>query len=337
MSGNFNFAIDHVESGWVTSVGDDDAIMPGALRHAAEIIKTYAALPISAPSVYYCWPGLASAELAHRLQFSAFSSKTEVRDSRQTIQKRIEFTEKKEGYIWGMPGIYRGFVPMDLVKASIRGGRYINSVTPDAYSAFATTLLSEKFVHTDRPLFVEGVSAKSNGAAQSVLSDTNEEQRYIAENDIEINDRMVYCAASSFVMIEAFLQAKAAFPDRSNGLDPDFQAMCIRARLETIPNKIGSVQRAIDAIRKLHRLPSEPKISALLESWHRRRDSIQRALTGLVLDGDAFDIQNVYEASLVAGAIWNYKSATGHEEGLSLLTSRLKKFFARRAGRLSDL
>ena len=229
-----------------------------------------------------------------------------------------------------MPSVYRGFIPVDLIRRCMRHGRYINSVTPDAYSAFVTTLSCPRYVHTARPLFVEGVSAKSNGAAQTILANTDEEKRYLAENDIELHPDTVYCVAGSFVMTEAFLQARAAFPDMAGDLKPDFQAMCLQARLESLPTRLPAVLAATAAIRKLHSLPPEPRTAAAIELARRRIRSVSRAMSGLRVDGNAYSIRNVYDASVVAGAIWNYKLGKGHREGGSLLADRLVKFVSSR-------
>lgn len=39
MSENWEFALNHVARGWVTLLGDDDALLPGALRRVNEIIN----------------------------------------------------------------------------------------------------------------------------------------------------------------------------------------------------------------------------------------------------------------------------------------------------------
>ena len=287
-------------------------------------------MPLSAGSVYFGWPNFPDRGIANSLQFSSFSDKVTVRDSRQVIHDRITFREHDEAYVWGMPSVYRGFIPVDLIRRCMRHGRYINSVTPDAYSAFVTTLSCPRYVHTARPLFVEGVSAKSNGAAQTILANTDEEKRYLAENDIELHPDTVYCVAGSFVMTEAFLQARAAFPDMAGDLKPDFQAMCLQARLESLPTRLPAVLAATAAIRKLHSLPPEPRTAAAIELARRRIRSVSRAMSGLRVDGNAYSIRNVYDASVVAGAIWNYKLGKGHREGGSLLADRLVKFVSSR-------
>jgi glycosyltransferase involved in cell wall biosynthesis len=333
MSSHFNFAIGQATDGWVTTIGDDDAILPGALQHADELVREHGGMPIAAGSVYYGWPGFPDAELANRLTFASFSKAVRVRDSRAVVRERIAFRTLDEEYVWGMPSVYRGFLPVDLIRRCVRNGRYINSVTPDAYSAFATALSVPFYVHTARPLFVEGVSAKSNGAAQTLLANTDEEKRYLAENDIAIHPDTVYCTASAFVMIEAFLQACAAFPELAGDLAADFQAMCVRARLESPPARLPGVLAAAVAIRKRHRLPPEPRAALAAAIGRRRLRSVRLALNGLDVDGEAYSIRNVYDAAIVAGALWNYKLGTGHREGGALFVERLGKFVAKRLHR----
>ena len=39
MSHNWEFALSHVKDGWVSIIGDDDGLMPGALTTVADIIR----------------------------------------------------------------------------------------------------------------------------------------------------------------------------------------------------------------------------------------------------------------------------------------------------------
>ena len=46
MSHNWEFALDHVTEGWVTVLGDDDAILPGVLRSVNKVIDETGTLAI---------------------------------------------------------------------------------------------------------------------------------------------------------------------------------------------------------------------------------------------------------------------------------------------------
>jgi hypothetical protein len=83
-------------------------------------------------------------------------------------------------------------------------------------------------------------------------------------------------------------------------------------------------------IRNRYSLPPEPRGAVIAESLRRRIKSVRRAWSGLSVDGNVYAIQNVYDASIVAGALWNYRCGTGHLEGRSLFADRLTSFIAKR-------
>ena len=331
MSANFDFALSAAEGdGFVTCIGDDDGLMPGALQAAALLIQRHGGLPLACPSVYYGWPGLPDVRTANRMHMFFAAEQYEVRDSRETIQRRICFSDGKERYVWGLPGIYRGFVPLALVRSGVQNGRYIHSVTPDAYSAFLTALQAGQYLFTNRPLFIEGVSAKSNGASQALFADAAEERKYVAENDLSIHDSLVYCTAPSVVMTEAFLQVKAQFPALTDGLVPDLQRMIVNSRLETTPLKRAGVEAALEAIARKNGLSPPGRWMTALGRSRRRYESVVNALRSIEIACDALGINDVYAASIAANAIWNQRQGIGVRSGSGVLRERIERLLIKR-------
>jgi hypothetical protein len=202
-------------------------------------------------------------------------------------------------------------------------------VTPDAYSAFVTAMQFPDYVHVERPLFVEGVSARSNGAAQSFLSGNAEEQRFLDENDIPLNAATVYSPAPSFVMIEAFLQVKEVLPDLVGELSPDLVAMCRSARYETLPEKMPAVIQAIEALRNRYGFPEKSLAPRLTELLAVRMAAAKSAWKGLEVNGDVLGIRNVHDAALVASTLWNHKRGIGTKEGSELIVERMGRLVRR--------
>ena len=58
MSHNWEFALRHVPDGWVTVIGDDDAILPGALKRVSGIADETGVQAIRANGCRYQWPSL---------------------------------------------------------------------------------------------------------------------------------------------------------------------------------------------------------------------------------------------------------------------------------------
>ena len=67
MAENFEHALSYVKSGWVTILGDDDGLLPGALERIAKLIKDTGTEAVSSTWCQYIWPGVRSVDQA--LQF----------------------------------------------------------------------------------------------------------------------------------------------------------------------------------------------------------------------------------------------------------------------------
>ncbi len=56
MSENWEYALDSVKKGWVTILGDDDALLPGALKKVDSLIQLTNAKAIRSNGCSYAWP-----------------------------------------------------------------------------------------------------------------------------------------------------------------------------------------------------------------------------------------------------------------------------------------
>jgi glycosyltransferase involved in cell wall biosynthesis len=111
MSKNWEFALSHVDMGWITVLGDDDAILPGTLGKVNNIINKTGTSAIRSNGCSYRWPGFNDSNYGS-LSIS-LKRGYETRDSGQMLQKvldgKIHYNE--------LPMLYNGgFISFDLVK-----------------------------------------------------------------------------------------------------------------------------------------------------------------------------------------------------------------------------
>ena len=62
MSGNYEFALSQVADGLVTIIGDDDGLLPGAVRRVADIASDTKFRAIRSDTCLYRWPSLRRSE-----------------------------------------------------------------------------------------------------------------------------------------------------------------------------------------------------------------------------------------------------------------------------------
>lgn len=220
MSENWEFALSHVTSSWVTILGDDDALLPGALRYVDRLIKKTGTRAIRSNGCSYLWPSLLNTTYG-QLYMSA-------RRGYRQVQAKAALQRVMDGQLpySELPMLYNGgFVDFSLLEqAKTTSGRFYASMTPDVYSAIVFSLLIEEYVYVDEPLAINGASSHSGGTATFETSKKarsyDPAKKFLMEPNLPFhealplgkNDMPVRCLP--VLVYEAFLQA-AVF--NSNG------------------------------------------------------------------------------------------------------------------------
>lgn len=301
MTGNYEFALRHVDPGYFTIIGDDDGLMPGAVTKAASIIHETGTKALVSYVLEYDWPNHQIEKQRNRIFIPRVSRGVEVLNSRNEVRRLL-------ASIQGGPGVsyselatpYRNFISTEVVQAASRNGRYFHSITPDVYAAFVNSFVLERFVRIDQPLAIEGVSGRSNGASQSFGLNKSEEKRYVqeAEADLPFHPDLVYSPSIHLIVAEAFLQSKALFPEACEGFEFNLARVCgtaLRDASGANKERIIDAVNAILARNKLDVLPPvrPPRVTRL---WGR----LQEMYNELELDSALYGVRDVYQASILA-------------------------------------
>lgn len=329
MSGNFEFALGHVKPGYVISIGDDDGLMPGALQLASDVLRQTGLRAIASSSVYYVWPNFPAEHMRNLMLIRDTRKGLSILSGKQEAAKRASFRADTHRYVWGLPTIYRGIVSTEVINLGRRDGRYFHSVTPDAYSGFVNCFHLDHYAFLRQPLTIEGVSGRSNGAAQLIAKDRSEEERYLRENDIAFSSELVYTPAAPVILAEAFLQARNQFPEAASHIDFDIGRVCRQALREAGrgPNS-ERVKCAVREICRHHGIERPPRMNAsdfILELIHR----MSGTLIMCELNCTPFGVLDVHDASVIANRALNDREFRGGATGLRLLTQKVGRVLKR--------
>lgn len=246
MSRNFEFALGHVTEGFVMFIGSDDGIMPGAIDYVDSIVRNYQVDAVSCSQATYVWPDFPDEQIASRLTFGGLRNHVEIRRSSDWLEKTLNF---QVTYCFDLPNLYCGFVHKRVIDKAYKDGQYFRSITPDAYSAFATAICIDKYAFSYRPFSIAGASSKSNGAsAMHPAGDAAESTKFFHENDIELSEGFVDCPCFEVCAAEAFAQLKMAFPDLCEPYHINFEAMLATATKNSNERTANSVKIAVAAM-----------------------------------------------------------------------------------------
>jgi len=309
MSHNWEYALSHVDSGWVTVLGDDDALVPGALKRVSQLIEITGATAIRSNGAYYAWPSLLGSQYG-QLSFS-------LRKDFQVVDSKKALLDVLRGrrYYNTLPMLYNGgFIDSELIKkAKSISGDFFHSMTPDVYSAMVFSLLTESYVYSHEALAINGASHHSNGTSTFSKNSTNKDyspsEKFLSERNIALHNDIPYASSGIPVVslhaciLEAYLQAEKFFkkaslhaPSYEDHLriilhEPSFQKQDVMAWGKHFAEQHGldfakiasskSPMKKDDFARKLLRLFSLFPLEGVSEN----------------------PLSNVYEASVVVGLV----------------------------------
>ncbi len=237
-----------MSDGFVMFIGSDDGIMPDAIDYVDSIVQKYKVDAVSCQQALYVWSNIPDKAIAGILTFGGKGKNVEIRESEEWILKALSFQSR---YCYDLPNLYCGFVHKRVIDRAYKDGVYFRSITPDAYSAFATAIFVDKYAFSSRPFVICGQSVKSNGAsALNATGDDKEANKFYSENDIEFCEGFVNCPSMEVIGAETFAQVAKAFPERCALYHIDYKTMLQKALNNVNPKTAKEVTDAVAIMAK---------------------------------------------------------------------------------------
>lgn len=157
MTDNWEFALGHARGRYVLFVGDDDAILPGALDRLEPFLVQDEAAILTWPLVFYRWPMDGAPASASRGARRAAAATIDIRQRARVAMRMGSWRH------YDVPSMYHSAFHRSLVEAiRDRTGRVFHTTTPDVFSRFAGAALAGHAVSVGFAVTVSGASAQSN-------------------------------------------------------------------------------------------------------------------------------------------------------------------------------
>ena len=312
-------------------IGSDDGIMPDAINYVDSIVQKYQVEAVSCRQATYVWPNFIEPDIAGRLMFGGPRNDVEIRLSHEWMQSTLSF---KSFYCFELPNLYCGFVHRRIIDKAYKNGRYFRSITPDAYSAFATAIFVDRYAFSHRPFSIAGASAKSNGAsALHTSGDSKEADKFYSENDIEFCEGFVNCPSFEIICAETFAQLAKVFPDRCSSYSIDYKTMLHKALNNSNPKTAKTVSDAVaimannfadEIIRyspnsEIKKLNLVRKVRTLIQLMANPSQVIE------ITKSASIGITDVDDAALVAHVLMQDKDTNTFVTKRSVILRRLKQ------------
>ncbi len=314
---SFEFAISHVTRDWMCLIGDDDALLPDALKKAAHIFTTTNLPAICTQTAIYYWPGIF--QLEHGLLAISLQNSFEVRSTSKMIPNVMNGLSP----YCELPMLYTGSFVQTSIVNSLKDLSphclFYHSMTPDVYSSLSISHIIDAYAYTTDIYAIAGLSGKSNGA-NYIQSDATKNLSSITKDffsvpgiqshpSLPLNSNSVPIQSMHFFVYETYLQLPASVKALSAyTADPTRQLQIILAKSRRF-NRVETLQM-VHAYCHLHSV-SPSRIINPLVLLLRLRFRLSLAFSRLVTLGYRFhvgpsssnDINNILDAVSLIGSI----------------------------------
>lgn len=303
MASNWEFALSHVDDGYVLVLGDDDGLLPHAISELAALAAETRCEALAWEQAGYTWPTCKGGKLPNRLKFS-LSRRHEVRNARADLAETIAYRRSFKL----LPSLYWGAVQRDVLRrATPNGGRFFNCVNPDMYSCMAITSTVDRFALAHGPYSVQGLSGHSTGVSFT-SGDTSQASNvgtFWQEVDLPIHPNVAMVPASTVYLTEAYEHARDHVPG-ANLPPPNYVALFAAAMEEVAAARSEAayqqVRDAVIAMGKHHGL--EAAAHKAIEKWpfarankRESRPGVQLLRNYIIIDALEFQITDVAGAA----------------------------------------
>ena len=343
MSEHWEFALAYVPDGYVTVLGDDDGLLPGAVSAARQMIEKYGTKALGWQKAEYCWPDHIVPSFRNWLQIP-LGTDIKRMDSLDVVSSVVGF---RDSYT-KLPCIYNSFISTDLIKSfkAKNNGVFFAGSNPDICSAFAIASEVGEFIFCWRPLSVNGAGSKSNGTLQTVGDkDDGLAKSFWTDTKFTFEPGIPQAPIVEFCIIDSFLKVQKVAEHFSPDLI-DKKLLIQSAVSATFGGHIPESRRA-DRLEALKEYAStEGILRPFVETCeHHEKNNMQLSLPKpgyygphtAVFDASNMGVNNVHSACLRVAEILDFK--VGQEVLFRWLTKMRRPdlaiaFFARSKGSL---
>jgi len=158
MSDNWERVLHRAEGRYILFIGDDDAVMPGAIDRLEPILESGAAPIVTWPRTTYLWPSASVGARAGAAPPPAPRAEIDIRALGRSVLRRGFYGFQR------LPSVYHSAFDRGVLDAiADRAGRVFVTSQPDVFVAFAAPGVTPTALSLDFIVTVIGHSEKSNG------------------------------------------------------------------------------------------------------------------------------------------------------------------------------
>jgi len=265
MSANWDFALDHVEDGFVNYIGDDDGLIPRSLIISNEILEETKVDAInSKDKAIYFWPEYVE-EIPKGNLYISLKPTYKILDTKKYFQKSFDSISQIH-----LPQLYHGYVKTKLIKdLKKKHGNFFNGSSPDIYAAIVLGHILKNHVYSDYPLTIHGLSHHSIGSSNAMKHiDAKSSDKFWAENNIPVHEKLEKSSSMTIISADAFMLARNFLP----AIPVIKVEKILNLAVNEIKNEVNPSKRSME-LDVLNRIAVKNNLTAYMNSLTRNLPS----------------------------------------------------------------
>lgn len=231
MALHWEFAFSHAKGDVITIIGDDDALMPGAIARVGQLFAEHPAIDcITHQPGQYFWPDYLEQHWRNKYTVPLQSRRASVRQTEPLLRQVVEF---RALYVV-LPYLYHGFVkraPLEGIRRA-NGGLFRRAM-PDVFTDLVLASTLKEFLVTAECLSLGGQGAKSNGA--NFLLNTELGKDFL----VDLPDSLLpaQCPNSICLQLQEYIASLPACAVLQSKGRPDWLRFSARVLLEAVQSR----------------------------------------------------------------------------------------------------
>jgi hypothetical protein len=314
MAEHWEFALSHVTGDYATVLGDDDGLLPDAVKRARDIMERHGVQAVAWRKAEYHWPDHIVPSFRNWLQVP-FGDET-VLETTSVLREVLAF---KRTYT-DLPCIYNSFVATEILH-TLRmrtNGHLLPCVTPDIYSGMAIASVIDHYAFSGLPLSVNAASRHSNGTLASFRGvNTPGTAEHYSSTAQQVHPRLVRSSSVPVLIADAALTVRDRLTRADGWPALDWAAMfnlAARYAERRPPDVLAETLGGLDEIARRN---------GLLDLWKPIRATVSQGGlpelqppgwdaegAHLAVDGAKLGIRNVADAACFTAAALSATGAT---------------------------
>jgi glycosyltransferase involved in cell wall biosynthesis len=319
-----------LDEGYVTYLGDDDALLIGAIPQLNTLLNELGTKAIAWDKIEYPWPNCTIEAIRGRLRIP-LSNRYEIL-SGDAIRKSVK---KMEIRYTKLPCLYNSFVDVGLVKSLNKAKPFYcqGALSPDVYAAIALSYHVGDYVYSRRPFSINGASAHSIGASGFYSKDKSAVNMALSEFTGQTDARLIVGPSMVIAVALEFWNVCKHFGYEDCNLDLKEIVSKTKAELHRLNGeRYSNVYSLLKKILEKNRLPLTimdglpASVPEVITNPTMGFDSARNILT---FDSRKIGVRNVYDAAKVAELLLpGIESLKRKQSSIRKARRTLKKFRA---------